>query len=569
MAEKQPVHAVIAASEKRTSDIQEVTLKRDLGVLGSFSIGFADVGADIYVALGLVLFFAMGVAPLALGIAALGYMFTALSYAELASAIPRAGGASIFAREAFNDFWGFIAGWGLLLDYTIDIALFGWITMGYLGSFCMNLGDAGMPCIGALACLNSLNTVVPGSGVIPDYTYQAVATILLAVGLMFLNYIGIKESSNFNITLSIISILSEIALLFLGFFIVWNYDTFVSSITSLGASGPLGVSWSNFGWGITVAMVSFIGLESISQAAEETKRPDRTIPKATLSLIVAVILAGMLLCVLAVGLPAITPGEIGTNYQNDPVAGVAAGIARSLPAVSPLVFILPLWVGFLGFVMLLMSTNTGVIGASRVTYSMSRYRIFPAWFSHIHPKYRVPTRTVVVFTLASVGFVLFVWFMGTYRLTSEDPTIILGDLYNYGALVSFMLVNLALIRLRNKRPELYRPFRSPLTVRIPWKGGRYELPLMPVLGFIVCLCVWILVLSLHQIGKIVGTLWFIAGIAIYLYYRRKKNLHWKESIDGTLETHPDVAHMLHPEISHLLVMRKEKMEEENGTEDSR
>ena len=113
--------------------IEEITLKRDLGVLGSFSIGFADVGADIYVALGLVLFFAMGAAPLALAVAALGYMFTALSYAELASAIPKAGGASVFAREAFNDFWGFIAGWGLLLDYTIDIALFGWITHGIPG----------------------------------------------------------------------------------------------------------------------------------------------------------------------------------------------------------------------------------------------------------------------------------------------------------------------------------------------------------------------------------------------------------------------------------------------------
>ncbi len=130
--------------------VEEVTLKRDLGVFGSFSIGFADVGADIYVALGLVLFFAMGVAPLALAVAALGYIFTALSYAELASAIPMAGGASVFAREAFNDFWSFIAGWGLLLDYTIDIALFGWITMGYLGSFCQNLqqiGDAIYRCV--------------------------------------------------------------------------------------------------------------------------------------------------------------------------------------------------------------------------------------------------------------------------------------------------------------------------------------------------------------------------------------------------------------------------------------
>ena len=204
--------------------------------------------------------------------------------------------------------------------------------MGYLGSFCMNLGNAGVPYIGALACLNSLNTVVPGSGVIPNYTYQAVATILLSVGLMCLNYIGIKESSSFNITLSIISVISEVALLFISFFIVWNYDTFVSSITSSGASGPLGVSWSNFGWGITVAMVSFIGLESISQAAEETKRPDKTIPKATLSLIVAVILAGMLLCILAVGLPAITPGEIGTDPERS--GRRSGGRHRKKPACS-------------------------------------------------------------------------------------------------------------------------------------------------------------------------------------------------------------------------------------------
>lgn len=305
-----------------------------------------------------------------------------------------------------------------------------------------------------------------------------------------------------------------------------------------------------------MAMVSFIGLESISQAAEETKRPDKTIPKATLALIVAVILAGLLLCILAVGLPTLTPKEIGRNYQNDPVAGVAAGIVKGLSAGNPLVVILPLWVGFLGFIMLLMSTNTGVIGASRVTYSMARYNIFPTWFSRVHPRYRVPTRTVVVFTLASVGFVLFVWFMGTFRITPEDPTIILGDLYNYGALISFMLVNLALIRLRNKRPELYRPFRSPFTLKVPRKNGTFYLPIMPLMGFVVCLFVWILVLSLHEIGKYVGTLWFIAGIAIYFWYRRRRKLHWKESIEGTLETHPDVAHNLHPEIAHLLVGKK-------------
>ena len=149
--------------------VEVIKLKRDLGVFGSFSIGFADVGADIYVALGLVLFFAMGAAPLALAVAALGYIFTALSYAELASAIPMAGGASIFAREAFDDFWAFVAGWGLLLDYTIDIALFGWITMGYLGSFLSNLGSVGIPFVGTFSGLNSINTL--GIATAPNYTF--------------------------------------------------------------------------------------------------------------------------------------------------------------------------------------------------------------------------------------------------------------------------------------------------------------------------------------------------------------------------------------------------------------
>ncbi len=117
---------------------------------------------------------------------------------------------------------------------------------------------------------------------------------------------------------------------------------------------------------------------------------------------------------------------------------------------------------------------------------MARNKIMPAWFSHIHPKFRVPTRTIVVFTLASIGFVLFVWMMGTYKISTEDPTIILGDLYNYGALVSFMLVNLALMKLRNTRPDLYRPYKSPFKFNINWKSKNYEIPILPLLGFVVC-----------------------------------------------------------------------------------
>lgn len=542
--------AIQETVSKESPAIKEVTLKREMGIFGSFSIGFADVGADIYVALGLVLFYALGVAPISIGVAAIGYMFTALSYAELASAIPKAGGASIFAREAFNDFWSFIAGWGLLLDYTIDIALFGWFTIGYLGGLMGNLAATGVPLVGHLSVLNSLNTAAPH-----NYTFQAIAVIILALALLALNYIGIRESSNFNIALSLLSLVNETTLIIFGLLIVWKLPTFTANITQLGT----GVSWQNFGWGITLAMVSFIGLESISQAAEETKRPDKTIPRATFALIVVVILISIFYSVLAVGLPTITPQIIGTTYQNDPVAGVARGLALGLSPSNPLVWFLPIWASLMGFVLILVSTNTGVIGSSRVTFSMARYKIMPSWFNKVHPKYRVPYRTVIVFTLASIAFVLFVWFMGTFQISSEDPTIILGDLYNYGALVAFMLVNLSVIMLRNKRPELFRPYKIPFELKLNFRGKPFVLPVIPLLGFLVCFFVWFLVLNLHQVGKIVGTLWFIVGIAGYLYYRKRMGLDWKAPIPSTEVTHPDVAHLLHPEIADELKKKYDAM----------
>jgi hypothetical protein len=135
-----------------------------------------------------------------------------------------------------------------------------------------------------------------------------------------------------------------------------------------------------------------------------------------------------------------------------------------------------------------------------------------------------------------------------YDLTTEDPTIILADLYNYGALIAFMLTNLSLIKLRNKRPELYRPFRSPLTIRVKRKKGTVELPLLAVLGFVINLIVWILVLSLHEVGRIFGTVWFIIGILAYYAYRKQHGLKLNEPIEGTLLTSPENAAKLHPDV---------------------
>ncbi|MGZ4864815.1 MAG: APC family permease [Halobacteriota archaeon] len=514
-----------------------MTLKRDLGAFGSFSIGYADVGADIYIALGLVLFFGLGAAPIALACAAVGYAFTALSYAELAPAIPVAGGSSSFTREAFGDFFSFLAGWGLLLDYTIDIAIFAWFTMGYLGGFAKNLTNAGYPILDWLSVVNFSNAQ-------GNYTYQVIGTAIFILFLIVLNLVGIKESVSFNAVLSVLDIFSEIVILGLGFFIAWSAPIAISNLSQLGT----GVSWSNFGWAITVAMVSYIGLESLSQAAEETKNPSKTIPRTTFALIISVIVVALTVSTLSVGLKTLTPLEIATKYQTDPVAGVAHGVVSELGAGSVLYPLLPLWVGLLGFTIVAISSNTGVIGASRVTYSMGRHSIMPVWFGKVHPKFRVPYRTIIVFTLASLGFILFIYVVNAFNLSDEDPTIILADLYNYGALIAFMLTNLSLIKLRNKRPELFRPFRSPLTVHIKRKTGTVELPLLATLGFSINLIVWLLVLSLHQVGRVVGTIWFIIGVLGYYVYRKRHGLRINEPIEGTLLTSPENAAKLHPDI---------------------
>ncbi|MGZ4906899.1 MAG: APC family permease, partial [Halobacteriota archaeon] len=536
---------------------EEATLKRDLGSFSSFSIGYADVGADIYIALGLVLFFGLGAAPLALAAAAVGYAFTALSYAELAPAIPVAGGSSSFTREAFGDFYSFIAGWGLLLDYTIDIAIFAWFTMGYLGGFAKNLTNAGYPALDWLSVVNFANAQ-------GNYSFQTIGTIIFIICLIGLNLIGIKESASFNAVLSVLDIFSEIVILGLGFLVAWSAPIAVNNITQLGT----GVSWSNFGWAVTVAMVSYIGLESLSQAAEETKNPSKTIPRTTIALIISVVVVALTVSTLSIGLTTLTPHQIATTYQADPIAGVARGVVNVLGQDNILYTLLPLWVGLLGFTIVAISANTGVIGSSRVAYSMGRHSIFPKWFGKVHPRFRVPFRTVIVFTLASLGFVIFVFAVHTFGLTDEDPTIILADLYNYGALIAFMLTNLSLIKLRNKRPELFRPFRSPLTIRIKRRQkGTVELPLLAAGGFAINLIVWLLVLSLHQVGRVVGTLWFIIGILGYYFYRRSQNLNLNEPIEGTLLTTPENALKLHPEIFQIPVSIDVVMEEKKEFEE--
>ncbi|HIQ29871.1 MAG TPA: APC family permease [Candidatus Caldiarchaeum subterraneum] len=294
----------------------------------------------------------------------------------------------------------------------------------------------------------------------------------------------------------------------MGYALAFNLELFLSQVTVFGNRETLPevgyIPWldidaNNFLYGLTLAMASFIGIESIAQAAEETRRPHRWIPRAAKLSIVAVFLSVILFSILSIGV--LDWRVLGLSYENP----VAQMVIR-FPLVGA-------WlagiVAFAAFILCYASSNTGVIGVSRLTASMGKFNLLPRWFYYIHPRYRTPTRTIVIFGL--IGFAI--------TLLGDIPLI--ASLYNFGALLSYMLLMLSLILLRNKEKEVYRPWKVPVTIRIRRKSGEVtEIPLIGLLGFVGTSIMWALVVLLHTAGRTFGFIWMAAGLLIYLLSRR-------------------------------------------------
>lgn len=441
-------------------------LKKELGLLASFSMGFADVGADIFLALGLIAAFAHGLMPLAILAAAVVYITSGLAYAELGAAIPLAGGSSSFGKRAFGMWSGFIAGWGLILDYTIDIALFAFASAGYLSFF------------------------VPA--LVPIIPVAAAALILI---LLIVNLFGIKESSTMNAALTVVVLLILIAVVGIGFGFSWDAGKFYAGLTPVGEDPGI----DSFLYSITLAMVTFVGIESISQGAEETKHPEKIIPRATLMAIVVVVFFALVFSVMALG---IVPWQALEANMNSPFIPVV----QAMPFAGLLVPVIAL----AGFLVCFVSANTGIIGVSRVAYSMSQSGMIARRINWVHPTFRTPWLTIAVFSLIAMLLAFF------------GNMIFLGELYAFGALTAYTTTNFALVALRIKEPNLNRPFKVPLNIRI---GGK-EVSLISIVGIVSCLAVFALVATLHVDGRNFALLWFAFGgvyFALYRKYRRGKD----------------------------------------------
>jgi APA family basic amino acid/polyamine antiporter len=476
-------HGTAASVQSAAPHEDRIALRRDISVWGSFMWGYADVGADIYAALGIVVAASMGLAPLAFAVAGCVYVLIGLAYTELASAYPVAGGGQYYTARGLGDLLGFVAGAALLLDYTIDIALFAAASAGYVNFFIPAFREYRI----SLGRLHGLNPV------------WAAETVLLILFLVWLNIRGIRESSLFNEIIGAVDMVTESTVIVLGLLFAWKPALLVHQFMTQQPT------FSQFMYGSSLAIISYVGLESISQAAQETRRPATIIPRTSLGLIFSVLLFAMAFSTLGMGM---LPWQEIAAHQDDPVALLAHHIPLIGVIAGP-------FAAVLGGTILLISANTGVMGSSRLTFSMSGLGLASEWMNAVHPKHRTPHRTIILFSAMAVVEALLAF------LTPQAMDT-LGNMYAFGATLAYLLVFVSLVRLRFVDPVTPRPYRVP--VNLPWRY-RGEVVQVPVLGFLGIAGVGLIlfeVILTHQIGRIAGPGWVLLCLIYYVWYRRRQ-----------------------------------------------
>src|SRR5271155_4313052 len=473
--------------------LTERGLRRSVGVPGLFATAYGNVGSSIYYALGLVAAHALGLTPLVFVFAGGLFALTAKTYAEGAAMFPEAGGSSSFARHAFDDVVSFFAGWALSLDYILTIAISAFFVPHYLSAF-RGLG---------------------GLKHNPDDIFGG----LIVVGMLaWLNIRGLGESAKLNLVLAVLDLSTQILLAGVGIVLVLNPALLIHQI-HLG-SVP---SWKELIFALSLAMLAYTGIETVANMAEESKDPGRQVPKAVNLVVLAVlgVYAGISVVALS-ALPVMhhaagySPAlhatykeagyatELGQFFQNDPVLGIISRLGLHGTVLN----LARYYVGILAATILFIATNAGMIGISRLSWSLAEHRQLPSLFSQLHPKFRTPWFTLVFFSCLAGTLILY------------GNTEVLGNLYSFGAMLSFTIAHAAVIRLRVKDPDRERPYKCPWNVRI--RG--YEIPMTAVIGGLGTFGAWVAVTVLHVEARYVGIPWMIVGMGGYFLYRHRQGL---------------------------------------------
>lgn len=452
---------------------KEPTFARDLGLFDATMLGVgAMIGAGIFVLTGIAAGVAGPASILAFALNGFVTLLTAFAYAELASAIPRAGGGYSYVRMAFPGALGFTAGWMLWFAYTVACSLY---ALGFAGYF-WEVFHKYLPGVSGLVF-----------GAVGHHAPVLIVTLMVGIGFALLNIRGAEVTGKAENTLTMAK------LTVLAIFVFYGLEKVFGAPSEAAANFkpffPMG------GGGVLVAMgltfIAFEGYDLIATVAEEIKEPERNIPRATF--IALAITITMYLLILFVSLGAVSP-ESGTTWE---FLGryKETAIVRAAEDFMPVFGVALIVVG--GLLSTMSALNATVLASSRVAFSMARDRWLPQELSRIHPKRRTPQVAIIVTTVILLGMALTL------------PIEAVGSAASLIFLLTFSLVNLSVIALRRKAPDLERKYRVPFY------------PITPILGIVLNVFLALYQFNFQPIAWYVTAGWITVGLLLYFGYFEK------------------------------------------------
>lgn len=449
-------------------------MRRGVGSPVLFAIVWTSLASAIYFSLGIVAENALGLTPLVFLGAGVFFVLTGMTYVEGVMLHPERAGATVFARYAFNELWSFIAGWAVLLDFLILIAVTAFVATNYLAAFWAPLGEGVLEIAIAVAIIG----------------YVAARNILASGG----------RRSERIAALALADIALQVVIVVAGLLLVVDVDSLTATI-HLG-SEP---TWRDVTFALTVSTIALTCLESAAGLAGEVQVSRRGLRRLVLSAAASVL-------VISVGISLVAVAALPISGESGPLTGDAI----DAPVLAIVERFDPTWLAqSLRYTIAAMATATLVVachgamlGLSRLAYSLATNRQIPSIVGRLQSRHATPYALILMAAVLAAALVV-----------PMDLDFLVG-IYAFGALLAFLIAHVAICVLRYREPERDRPFRVPLSLRV----GGGSLPLPAVLGALMAAGGLASLLAFHSGARIVGIVWMVVGVVLYVAYRRRAEL---------------------------------------------
>jgi APA family basic amino acid/polyamine antiporter len=425
-------------------------------------------------------------------VAAIGCALAGLCYAELSSSIPISGSAYTYTYATMGELLAWIIGWDLILEYAVGAATVGIAWSEYLNNLLTNV-------LHVKAIPYSLSHS-PFQQLIDPATHSVIEQGIINLPALFIVALislllirGTQESAFVNGIIVIIKVAIVIMIIIFGWHFISpaNHTPYIPAATTY--TDEHGVSF-NFGgfWGIIGAagtvFFAFIGFDAVSTAAQETKNPKRNMPIGILGSLVICTVLYILFAHVLTGIESVEFFRT-TGKEASVANAITASMGEQYQWLAQFVTVAILF-GFTSVILVML------LGQSRVFYSMGKDGLLPAFFGHLHTKYKTPYKANLVILVVVGLFAAFI------------PGDIVGDMTSIGTLFAFILVCISVIILRKTEPDMKREFKT------PW------VPFIPIAGALVC---FLMILGLGWTNwlRLIG--WLVLGLIIYYFYGKKNS----------------------------------------------